>query len=162
MKTLHIIRHGKSSWDLPAITDIDRPLIEKGIVNNYIMAERLKQKLSIPEIIYCSPANRAMHTSIIFARTLKINFDCIIIKNVIYEGDTSSIINMLENTKPTINNLMIVGHNPVFTDLANLFLPESIISIPTSGIVSLHFELKDWKISGKTPARANIDFPKKE
>jgi phosphohistidine phosphatase len=162
MKTLHIVRHGKSSWDLPGISDIDRPLIEKGIVNNYNMAERLKQKYSIPEIIYSSPANRAMHTAIIFARALKINLNDIVINSIIYEGEVSSILDLIEETKSTINNLMIVGHNPVFTDLANLFLPESILNVSTSGIVTLQFELKDWKISGKTPSRANIDFPKKE
>jgi phosphohistidine phosphatase len=162
MKTLHIIRHGKSSWDLPGIADIDRPLIEKGIVNNYLMAERLKQKFSLPELIYSSPANRAIHTAIIFSRVLKINLNCIVIENRMYEAETSSILDLVEETKSNINNLTIIGHNPVFTDLANLFLPESLLNIPTSGVVSLQFDMKDWKISNKTPVHTRIDFPKKE
>ncbi len=162
MKTLHIIRHGKSSWDLPGISDVDRPLIEKGIANNYLMAERLKQKYAVPELIYSSPANRAFHTSIIFSQTLEINFNNIIIKSIIYEGEAFEIIELIKETKSSINNLMIVGHNPVFTDLANLYLPDSIENVPTSGIVSLQFDIKHWDIRDKTPAHTNIDFPKKE
>ncbi len=30
MKTLHIIRHAKSAWDHPGLTDHDRPLLRKG------------------------------------------------------------------------------------------------------------------------------------
>jgi phosphohistidine phosphatase len=162
MKTLHIVRHGKSSWDLPGIPDIDRPLIEKGIVNNYIMSERLKQNYPKQELIYSSPASRAIQTAIIFSRTLVINSDNVFIKSIIYEGSIAAIIELIEETKSVVDNLIVVGHNPAFTELANLFLPESITNIPTSGIVTLQFDLKNWKISHKTPVASNIDFPKKE
>jgi len=162
MKTLHIVRHGKSSWDLPGISDIDRPLIEKGIINNYLMAERLKQIYSVPELIYTSPAIRAIHTAIIFSGTIGAKFSAILIESKFYEGQVNGILEVVAITKSEIKNIMIVGHNPVFTDLVNLFLPEHIDNLPTSGIVSLQFDLKDWKISNKTPVSSNIDFPKKE
>jgi phosphohistidine phosphatase len=162
MKTLHIVRHGKSSWDLPGISDIDRPLIEKGIINNYLMAESFKLKYSIPEIIYCSPANRAIHTAIIFSRVMKVSFDALIIKSKLYESGVSTVLDIIEDSKSNINNLMIIGHNPVFTEVANLFLPENIAIIPTSGIVTLQFDLKNWKISHKTPVSSSTDFPKKD
>jgi Phosphohistidine phosphatase SixA len=162
MKTLHIVRHGKSSWDLPGISDVDRPLIEKGIVNNYMMAEGIKLKYSVPEIIYCSPAIRAIHTAIIFSMVMRVNFNAIIIKSNFYESAVSAVLDIIEESKSSINNLMIVGHNPVFTELANLFLPENIANIPTSGIVTLQFDLKNWKISHKTPVSSNIGFPKKD
>ena len=49
LKTLHIARHGKSTWDYAETTDIDRPLKERGIQNAITMAERFQKKF--PELI---------------------------------------------------------------------------------------------------------------
>ena len=162
MKTLHIVRHGKSSWDLVGISDRDRPLLEKGIANNYRAAERLKLKYLKPDMIYSSPANRAIHTAIIFSWVLETDTELIIIKNSIYETDTKKALELIKTTKADVDNLMIVGHNPVFTDLTNLFLKEHIENLPTSGVATFQFDTKDWDISAKSPISANIDFPKKE
>lgn len=161
MKTLHIVRHGKSSWDLPGVSDIDRPLIEKGILNNYHMAEFLKAKFNKPDLIYSSHASRAIHTAIIYAKIFEIDFNNIKISNILYQGDTSEIIDFIEETSSKINYLLIVGHNPVFTNLANLYLPEYIENIPTSGIVTLQFDIKDWNIIDKSVVASEFDFPKK-
>jgi len=57
--------------------------------------------------------------------------------------------------------LVVVGHNPVFTELANLFLSEYIPNIPTSGLVSLFFDVKEWAIVDKVPVDHKIYMPKK-
>ena len=162
MKTLHIVRHGKSSWDYAGISDIDRPLILKGITNNYHMAERTFQKYGKVDLIYSSPANRAIHTAIIFAKLIRLNSSYIRIKDELYESSFGSIFNIIENTPSDINCLMIFGHNPEFTNLVNLFLPDNIDNLPTSGVVTLQFDLTDWSIKKKLPSDTNVDFPKNE
>jgi phosphohistidine phosphatase len=57
---------------------------------------------------------------------------------------------------------MIFGHNPEFTNLVNLFLPDNIDNLPTSGVVTLQFDLTDWSIKKKLPSDTNVDFPKNE
>jgi phosphohistidine phosphatase len=162
MKTLHIVRHGKSSWDLTGVSDFDRPLIEKGILNSYTMAQRLNDKFGKADLIISSPANRALHTAIIFARVLNLNFDKIQIIESLYECETSTIIDIIEGNSSDINNLVIVGHNPIFTNFANLYLPDYIDNIPTSGVVNLSFNTKKWNIINIAPIFSEIDFPKKE
>jgi phosphohistidine phosphatase len=162
MKTLHIVRHGKSSWDYPGIPDIDRPLIDKGISNSYLMAEKFLKKHKKPALIYSSPAIRALHTAVIFTRTLKLSPSIIKINEKIYEGSTGSIISVIEETKSNINDVMVFGHNPIFTQLANLFLNEKIDNLPTTGIVTLTFDTDDWSIYEKLPLSAEVDFPKNE
>lgn len=162
MKTLHLVRHGKSSWDMPGISDIDRPLIEKGMNNAYSMSRELEIKYGIPDMIICSSANRAIHTAIIFARTMRAKMGIIKIDEKIYEASTSTIIDIIEETSSKINKLLIVGHNPTFTDLANLFLPQHLDNLPTLGIVTMRFETKDWNIIDKTPVFTEVNFPKKE
>jgi len=161
MKTLHIVRHGKSSWDFPEISDIDRPLIEKGILNNYLIAERIVNKFLKPDLIYTSAAIRCIHTAIIFARAIGVDLRNIQIKSNIYEAETSSIVDLIEETSSDINNLLIVGHNPTFTNLANLYLTDYIENLPTSGVVTLNFDTKNWNIIDKQPISTEIDFPQK-
>ena len=161
MRTLHILRHGKSTWDLPGISDIDRPLLEKGIINNYFMAEVILQKFPSPELIITSPACRALHTATIIARALKLSTNIIELNKRIYESSASTVLDIIEETASEINCLMIVGHNPTFTELANLFLPQAIDNVPTSGLVTLHFEVKKWSIIDKTPIFAELNYPKK-
>lgn len=160
MKTLHIVRHGKSSWDLPGIADIDRPLLEKGVQNNYQMAEKLKIKFNKPEQILSSPAVRAIHTAIIMARVFGTPLNFIRINKSIYDCQPSAIIEMLEETPAEFDNVMVVGHNPTFTELANLFLPTPIDNLPTTGIVTLQFQVKNWEIINSRPVFTAIDYPK--
>ena len=72
MKTLFIVRHGKSSWDYETVKDIDRPLGERGIHDAEKVAGRLRKSGRKPELMISSPATRALHTATIFQRILEI------------------------------------------------------------------------------------------
>jgi phosphohistidine phosphatase len=162
MKTLHLARHGKSSWDMLGVSDLDRPLLEKGISNTMNMGITIEKKFGKPGLIITSPANRAIHTAIIFARSMNMKMQEVKINEKLYETDASTIIEIIEETNSKIDNLLIVGHNPTFTNLANLFLPSHIENLPTSGVVTIRFDSKSWNIINKTPIFTEVDFPKKE
>ncbi|NBC81914.1 MAG: histidine phosphatase family protein [Bacteroidetes bacterium] len=161
-KILHIVRHGKSTWDYEEVVDIDRPLKERGINDAHKMAERLKQAYAKPQWIITSPASRALHTAAIFARELEISFDNIRIKPIIYNAGEEDIFKLIYDTDNAINHMILFGHNPTFTVFANLFYPEYIHNMPTSGIVSLTFETDKWKtIKKDNLIKSNFDYPKK-
>ena len=105
MKTLHLVRHGKSSWDLLKVSDFDRPLLEKGVQNNYQMAEKLKVKFPKPQLILSSPANRAIHTAIIFARTLKLPLDIVKIDDSIYLTSAQVLFDLVLKTESNIDQI---------------------------------------------------------
>ena len=162
MRTLYIVRHGKSSWEMPGITDIDRTLLDVGISNSYLMAERLVISGAKIDLIISSNAVRAIHTALILARGLKVKGHQIIIDEIIYSGECDDILHRVSDIASEINNVMIVGHNPVFTDLANKFLSKPIDNLPTSGIVTLTFNSSGWGINGLQPTAWSFDSPKKE
>lgn len=162
MKTLHLIRHGKSSWDQLGVSDIDRSLIPRGISNSLHMGELIAEKYAVPDLIVSSPANRAVHTAILLARAMHANLKIIKLEKQVYEASTSTIIDIIEDTPVQVNSLAIVGHNPCFTDLANLYLPDYLENLPTTGVVTLKFDIKDWCIIDKLPNQSFIDFPKKD
>ena len=161
-KNLHIVRHGKSSWDYENISDIDRPLSPRGINNAYLMAKKLSERKVVPDRFITSPANRALYTAIIFARVLKFPYDKIQISDQIYMGHTDDLTRLIRTQNKSISNLLIFGHNPAFTALANQLMDNYIDNIPTAGIVSLSYELDSWDKLGETsPAKDFFDYPKR-
>ncbi len=161
-RTLQIVRHGKSSWDYDSLSDIDRPLKLRGIKNAYEMARRMKIRNSLPKLILSSPANRALHTAVIFARVFELSFEQLSIEAKLYETGEERLLQLLKNIPDEVTSIMLVGHNPVFTNFANLFVSTPIANIPTAGVVSLTFDAASWKDVGKdTVKEENFDFPSK-
>lgn len=160
-KVLYIVRHAKSSWDSPGRPDIDRPLAERGLKNAYDMAKRMKQRGHKTDQIISSPANRALHTAIIFARELQLPVYQILINEELYMGGEDAILQIIMDTDNEVDSLMVFGHNPDFTHLANHFPDEKINNLPTCGLVRMVFDVPGWNdINRGNLVDFIIDFPK--
>lgn len=144
-KTLQIVRHAKSSWDYENIADIDRPLKPKGILRAYQASQNLKQNNLIPQMMISSPANRALHTAIIFSRVLDFPLNQLFISQLLYDTGMQQILELIRYTRDEISSLMIFGHNPDFTGIVNHFAGKSIGNLPTAGVVTFVFETDQWK-----------------
>ena len=142
-KTLHIVRHGKALQDAYHIDDYDRPLTEKGVLNSILVAKRFISQYAVPDMITTSHAARAMHTAHIFAREMNYPHDCLYVDEDLYFKGTDVIYSALEDLPENINSVMIVGHNPDLTYLANKFGAQ-INEISTSGVVTVCFDTDDW------------------
>ena len=161
-KNLHIVRHGKSSWDFDDISDIDRPLSTRGINNAYLMAKKLAERKIEPDLFITSPAHRALYTSIIFSRVLKFPYDQIHINDSIYMGYTDDLVKLIKSQDNAVSTILIFGHNPAFTSLANMLMDNHIDNIPTAGVVSLGYDIESWSQLGeKVPEKEFFDFPKR-
>ncbi len=160
-KDLYIIRHGKAVSDYFEISDIDRPLKERGIVDSVKMANRLLSKDILPEKVISSSAVRAFHSASVFCRAFDISVENIQIEDKFYLSGPSTLLDIIVKTENSIGSLMIFGHNPGFTDLANYFLNNSINNMPTTGIVGIRFNTKSWsEISKKKVESSFFDYPK--
>ena len=51
MKTILILRHGKSSWSNPGLADIDRPLNKRGKRDAPRMGSLLREQDIVPDLI---------------------------------------------------------------------------------------------------------------
>ena len=161
-KRLYIVRHGKSSWDYPGIQDIDRPLIERGISSSYKMSRSFFGKNPPPDLIVTSPAIRALHTALIFARSLEMPTSLIEINPGIYISSDGELLDLIFAFDNSLNSIMLFGHNPCLTDFSNRFLKDKIDNIPTSGMITLVFLTKSWKDIGPgTLVKEDFEYPKK-
>jgi phosphohistidine phosphatase len=162
-KVLHVVRHAKSSWENDGIADIDRTLKPKGIRNAYETARKLKLINHVPDMIVSSPANRALHTAIIFARVFEYPLGNLQINDILYEFSKDHILDFIRDFDNSRNSLMIFGHNPDITDLVNYFIRKAVIEIPTSGVTTLMFSCDSWKnIAPEIMDKHLFYFPSKE
>jgi len=144
MKTLVLIRHGKSSWKYP-VKDIDRPLKSRGISDAKLVANEFLKANFVPDLVVSSPAKRALDICRIFVKKMGISDELIKINPTIYDfegGQTADFIKSLDNS---CQNVMLFGHNYAFTSLVNQFGNRYIDNLPTSGLVKINFDVDMWK-----------------
>lgn len=162
MKTLSIVRHAKSSWDFPNLSDRDRPLNMRGNRDAPIMGKRFKEAMGTPELLISSPAVRAWDTAHIFAREIDFPMDEVVPELRLYHASVPEIIGVIAELGGNFDHLMIFGHNPGLTDLVNHFSPGLTDNLPTAGVVSLEFQIEQWDLSGnREGAVIHHDYPKK-
>ena len=144
MKTLYLIRHAKAAIEARKEKDMDRPLLAKGLKSTRYIIDFLNDNHAVVDHIMTSPAKRAYETACIFAHALNFPSENIKIERAIYSGDADKIADLFYDLSKKIEKLMIVGHNPSITNFANLFLPEPIDYLPTSGLVCIEFDTNLW------------------
>ena len=145
MKTLYLVRHAKSSWEEPGLPDFDRPLMRKGIKKTELIVDFLQKRKTTIDLIVSSPAVRAYETVKIIARGLHYPVNDIKTDRKIYDGYNDRILDIIYGTSNEFNSLMISGHNPGITNLANLFLHPCIDDMPTSCVVCISFKTDRWE-----------------
>lgn len=162
MKTLSILRHGKSSWELGDLKDIDRPLLEKGINRTKRVCHYMKEHGIKPDCIITSPAARAVETANIVIEELKLSLFPQISKRL-YPGKTEAILDKLSELDRDVQHVMIVGHNPVFTDLTLEKTQDFTLDwLPTSGLITIDFNMKSWEyVLGARGTCRHYAIPKK-
>jgi len=142
MKNLYIIRHGKATHEI--MPDIKRPLIEKGVKRTKKRAAALQEAGIKPDLIVSSPAIRAFQTAEILAKELQYP-DEIQINQFFYFYDLDKVLQEIRQLPDDKFDVFIVGHNPIWTELADMLSENGIWHVRTSGIVGISFDTDTWK-----------------
>ena len=143
MKVITFLRHSKSSWE-NNLDDINRPLSQTGIEKIKKIANSSKDHFISSEIIFTSSANRALYTSVLLSRILSINLNKIKICDELYTFNYKKVFDFIENIDNNYTEVVLVGHNPAFTEISNYFSENKILNLPTARWFSLKFESDNW------------------
>jgi phosphohistidine phosphatase len=144
MKTLHLVRHAKSSWDEPCPTDHDRPLSRRGERDLARMSTWFAQKTPGPvDQLVSSSATRAMATARAFASALGRGRKGVAIDRRLYEASAATILQVVAEVDDAVDVLAVFGHNPGMSDLAHQMAGQ-ITHLPTCAVLSLKFEVASW------------------
>jgi phosphohistidine phosphatase len=162
MKTLYLIRHAKSSWKYPALRDEERPLNKRGQENAPDMGKRLKKRGVIPDLLVSSHAQRAFDTANLMADALGYSKRQIIVDKRLYHAATADFMKVIGEQNNKVESLLVFGHNPGLTTLANTLCDEYLDNIVTAGVYAIRFDVKRWRdIPDVQGEFLFYDYPKK-
>jgi phosphohistidine phosphatase len=161
MKRLTLVRHAKSSREDPLLEDIDRPLSKRGEENAPLMGKRLAKKEMMPDLLLTSPAKRAVKTARIIAGKIGFAKDKVEKVDAIYEASPETLLGILRGLTDDCQHVMMVGHNPGFTDLNNVVNRTKIDNIPTCGVVCIDLDIAAWsELTAGQGTQVFFDYPK--
>ena len=151
MKNLILVRHAKSSWNVP-VQDVDRSISSRGIKDAHFIALKAVDIVPKSYIVWSSNAKRTKETATIFSQYLSIPLEVIQFSKDLYTFDDKQLLQIIKKCKNEHNNLILFGHNEAITNFVNKFGDLNIENVPTSGLVHLQFDCADWEnlSKGKT------------
>ena len=160
MKTLYLIRHGKSSWANQSLQDFDRPLNHRGERDVPFMGKRLRE-YDTPDLILSSSANRAISTARIIAGKVGYAEARILEDETMYLASEKTLLSIIREIDNQYKTVMLFGHNPGFTMLANDLTNYFVENIPTCGVFCITFNIERWQQVGLGNGTvAFFDYPK--
>ena len=137
MKQIYVLRHAKSSWDNSNLSDFERPLADRGISDAKKMSKFLKDMNIKIDKVLCSNAIRAKETFDLTADGFNFEIDKATYLDKLYFGDTTTIIQDLKELEESLNNILIVGHNPTLHYLVEILTNESINRFTTCNLATI-------------------------
>jgi phosphohistidine phosphatase len=142
MKTLFLLRHAKSSWADPQLSDFDRPLNERGLRAAPFMGEIMRNRGYRPEVIISSPASRAKNTALLVAGALG-TAEGVQFEGRLYEASPQTFLSVARSIPDDYSSAMLVGHNPGTEGFVRL-LTGKREPMPTAALAVIEIAVELW------------------
>lgn len=149
MLRLHLLRHAKSAWDDPRLTDHDRPLAPRGIRAAKAMARALAAEDFQVDRILCSTARRARETCELVLAGAGAHPE---FTRDLYMASPREMLTLLQEEGGSAEGVVLVGHNPGMEDFTLALsgdgdpelLDRAAGKYPTGTLAEIRFDLDSW------------------
>jgi phosphohistidine phosphatase len=123
VKTLTLLRHGKSGWDSPVSRDFDRPINDRGIRASRAIGAHLRSAGWRFDHVVSSPAIRCTETLDMlwegYGRILHPVWD-----RRIYLAPGATLLDLVCELPDDVESVLICGHNPGMEELVFILVPD--------------------------------------
>lgn len=146
MKRLILLRHAKSDWSEPGLSDHARHLNARGLAAAPKLGRWLKDNDILPDQVLCSTATRARETFAGVEATLRSGVTPDYIA-ALYLAEPATMLKAIRVAKGTV--VLLIAHNPGIAELAEMLAetpPDDMdfFRYPTGAVTVLDFEIDDW------------------
>lgn len=115
-RTLVLLRHAKSSWKDDELDDFERPLAPRGQRAAPVVAADLARRCGPPDLVLCSPAQRALETWFHLApHCPRTRVEMVW---ALYLADLATLLQTLQGLDDGVRHVAVIGHNPGLEELA--------------------------------------------
>lgn len=118
MPDLFVLRHAKSSWDDPALDDIDRPLNPRGRRSGVAIRDHIAAAGICPALVLCSAARRTRETLDLIRPALV--GSPAVVEEGLYGAEAGHLVARLRQVAAGTAGVLLIGHNPALEDLIML------------------------------------------
>jgi phosphohistidine phosphatase len=137
MTRLTLLRHAKSSWDQPDLSDIDRTLNDRGRRDAPLMGLVCAERLPKPDIILVSPAVRTMETVELFADAWNLQPGVeVIVEDRLYLATRFDWIRIVGTYAGRGSHILGCGHQPGVGNFAGWLDGTFNGDVPTATVLS--------------------------
>jgi len=159
MKTVLLLRHGKSKRGPEYDTDFERPLAKRGKQDAERMGEFLVEQNLVPDLILSSPAERARDTAERCANAAGCP-DIVRFERSLYFGGEEAYLSLLWGLEDMVSRVLFVAHNPdieiVVEELAHRY-----VRMPTAALARIDADAEAWEELFSVPRRLVwVQYPK--
>ena len=159
MKTVLLLRHGKSKRGPEYDTDFERPLAKRGKRDAERVGAFLVEHDLVPELILSSPAERARDTAERCAEAAGCS-DVVRLERSLYGGGEEAYLSLLWALEDTVSRVLFCAHNPdleiVVEELGHCY-----VRMPTAALARIDAEAERWVDLFKGPRRlAWVQYPR--
>jgi phosphohistidine phosphatase len=143
MKTLILMRHGKSDWNADYGSDHERPLNKRGRTAAASMGRLLARIDLVPERVLTSSAVRA-HDSVVLAAEAG-GWTCPVeVVPEFYASSPGEVLTRVCAEGDGTSRLLIAGHEPTWSTLAAALIGGGCLRFPTAAMARIDFALDRW------------------
>jgi phosphohistidine phosphatase len=137
-----LFRHGKSDWHAPYGSDHERPLSRRGAGAAETMGRVLARSSLVPDHAITSSAVRARTTLDLASAAGE--WSCSIeVTDRLYGTTAGGALSVVAGTPPAVESLMLVGHEPTWSDLAH-HLTGGHVTVKTGTVVGIDLMIESW------------------
>jgi len=151
MKRLCIMRHAKSDWSNPALSDAERTLNARGVKSADFLAGFIIDQGWTPDHALCSTAVRARSTIKPLAERLgaKCGIDY---RDDLYMAMPNDLLSFIRDLDDGNETVLIVAHNPglemlavnLANDESSKFAEQMADHFPTGALAVFSFNVDSW------------------
>lgn len=143
MKTILVLRHGKSDWDADYDADHGRPLAKRGQKGARKMGRFLTTARSVPDRAITSSAVRARETLATAAEAGGWTGPARV-TDTLYEASPESVLGEIQSEPDDVDTVIVVGHEPTWSRLVSLLIGGGRIEMKTAAVARIDVEVERW------------------
>ena len=122
------------------------------------MAQRLQDRGVRLDCLISSSAKRAQETAACFVEKLGVSPERFLTESALYGASAVDWLRLIQELDESWNSVLMIGHNPTLTELANGLGRIDILNVPTCGMLEFQFSGEYWGNFGDKLGELEIDF----
>lgn len=144
------MRHAKSSWKDPNLSDHDRPLNKRGKRDAPRMGRLLHDRDLVPDLIVSSTAKRARKTAAKVAEACRYDeHHEVVYVPELYATHPAGYQKVLRDIPSDVQTVLLVGHNPEQEEFVEQ-ITGAHERLPTAAIARIELSVDNWSELSET------------